>query len=409
MLAGMRSRTPRAARTVLVAGLLAPLAPFLVAPAQAADASGAVTTFTLEGRGNGHGHGLSQYGALGAARDHDLTYRQILSFYYPGTSLGQVSGSIRVRLTELADDRLPVRAQKALTVAQIGKAATRLYSVDPKATWWRAVPYGTSGQTRVQRSRDGRTWVGYKTLSGTVQFSASSNALTLSRDDGALVRYRGQLRLASDGAGGRDVVNVVPLESYVRGVVPKEVPALWPRAAVQSQAVAARTYAVYERDHAPSGRYWDLCDTAACQVYGGASAEHPNSDDAISSVAGRVVTYAGSPIFAQFSASNGGASSDGGEPYLVAQNDPYDDNRSNPFDPWSPTVKLSAAALETAFGDVGDVTGLTVLQRDGSGMYGGRVTQIRIEGTSRSVTTDGATFRRRMGLMDTMFVVVAAS
>lgn len=407
----MRSRTPRAAaRTALVAGLLAPLTPLLAGPVQAAGdpqsprAAAAVSSISLEGRGFGHGHGLSQYGALGAAQQ-GLDHRRILSFYYPGTSLGQATGSIRVRLTELADDRLPVRAQRALTVAQIGKAATRLYSVDPKATWWRAVPYGTSGQTRVQRSRDGRIWVGYKTLSGTVQFSASSNALTLRQDDGALVRYRGQLRLASDGAGGRDVVNVVPLETYVRGVVPKEVPALWPRAAVQTQAVAARTYAVYERDHAPSGRYWDLCDTAACQVYGGASAEHPSSDSAISSVAGRVVTYAGSAIFAQFAASDGGWSSDGGQPYLVAQQDPYDNTSSNPYSTWTATIP--ASRIEGWCPSIGQLTGVSVTARDGNGVWGGRATTLTISGTNGSITGESADrFRSRMGLRSTWFRVL---
>jgi SpoIID/LytB domain protein len=62
------------------------------------------------------------------------------------------------------------------------------------------------------------------------------------------------------------------MESYLRGVVPAEVsPSLWPQEAMRAQAVAARTYAAYERAHAGS-RAYDLCDTAACQAYGGASA-----------------------------------------------------------------------------------------------------------------------------------------
>ena len=78
------------------------------------------------------------------------------------------------------------------------------------------------------------------------------------------------------GSLDRDTVNVVALDTYVKGVVPQEVPALWPTATVRSQAVAARTYAAHERAAAPAGRHYQLCDTAQCQVYGGLSAEQPH-------------------------------------------------------------------------------------------------------------------------------------
>ena len=64
------------------------------------------------------------------------------------------------------------------------------------------------------------------------------------------------------------------LDDFVRGVVAREMPASWEPAAVQSQAVAARTYAAFERA-ANAGRAWHTCDTTSCQVYGGVAAEHP--------------------------------------------------------------------------------------------------------------------------------------
>ncbi|MBZ5733277.1 SpoIID/LytB domain-containing protein [Nocardioides sp. TRM66260-LWL] len=394
--------------------LLLPLA--LAAPATAATAAAppepaarALAGITVRGSGAGHGHGLSQWGAQGAAIK-GLDHRAILRFYYPGTTLGTASGVIRVRLTALRSDRLPVRAQRALTVGSVGKAARSLYRADPKATWWRAVPFGTTGQTRIQGSRDGRTWRGLTTLTGTVQFAAPNSVLTLREDDGDLTRYRGLLRLASDGEGHRDVVNVVALESYVRGVVPKEVPALWRRAAVQAQAVAARTYAVYERAH-PQARQYDLCDTAACQVYGGASAEHPASDSAIASVPGRILTSDGAPIFAQFSASNGGWASAGDFAYLPAHLDPYDDATGNPYRGWTRTI--SAATIEAAYPLVGDLTGVTVLTRDGDGdadvPYRGRVVSLRLDGVQdgvpTQVTVSGSRFRSATGLPDSLFEI----
>ena len=65
---------------------------------------------------------------------------------------------------------------------------------------------------------------------------------------------------------------MLTLESYLKGVVPLEMPATWTPAAVRAQAVAARTYAAYERAH----RTGPMCDTTSCQVYGGYAAEHPD-------------------------------------------------------------------------------------------------------------------------------------
>ena len=62
---------------------------------------------------------------------------------------------------------------------------------------------------------------------------------------------------------------MVPMDAYVRGVVTSEmIASTWPPQALRAQAVASRTYAAYERDHTSRTAY-DLCDTAACQVYGG--------------------------------------------------------------------------------------------------------------------------------------------
>ena len=81
-------------------------------------------------------------------------------------------------------------------------------------------------------------------------------------------------------------VNEVRLENYLRGVVPLEIPASWSLPAVQAQAVAARTYAAYERAHPRSSAY-QLCDTSSCQVYGGYDAEHPAADRAIAATRAR--------------------------------------------------------------------------------------------------------------------------
>ena len=136
-------------------------------------------------------------------------------------------------------------------------------------------------------------------------------------------RYRGRLRVRT-AAAELLVVNEVALEAYLRGVVPVEMgPGQFPELeALKAQAVAARTYAVaHLGDHDDEG--YDLCDTPACQVYGGEGVEHPLSDRAVRETAGIVVTYGGAPIDAMFTSTCGGHTDDAGalfsgrgEPYL---------------------------------------------------------------------------------------------
>ncbi len=84
----------------------------------------------------------------------------------------------------------------------------------------------------------------------------------------------------------------------------------WPRHALRAQAVAARTYAGYQRE-ALAFRPYVICDTAACQAYGGASAEAPATTAAVRDTAKQVLTYDGETAFAMYSASNGGHTVEG--------------------------------------------------------------------------------------------------
>jgi SpoIID/LytB domain protein len=190
----------------------------------------------------------------------------------------------------------------------------------------------------------------------------------------------------------RHTVNVLSLDRYVRGVVPREVPPEWPADAVRAQAVAARSYAAYERAHATS--YYDICDTTSCQVYGGYDAEHPAVNAAVQRTSGRVVTYAGEPAFTQFSSSNGGWSSAGSQPYLVAQEDPYDAASGNPYATWSAT--LSSQRLQKQWPQIGTLTSIS-LTRDGHGDFGGRVTTATLTGSGGSVKVSGDDLRYVMG------------
>ena len=140
-------------------------------------------------------------------------------------------------------------------------------------------------------------------------------------------RYRGEV-LVRAGTGGVTVVNRLPMDSYVRGVVPLEIGTndASDLAAVQAQAVAARSYA-YMRLAGPS-RPYDLVGTVQDQVYGGANAESRTGNQAVESTAGLVLLYDGRVVSAPYHANCGGSTAApedswnvGSEPYLKRVSD----------------------------------------------------------------------------------------
>jgi SpoIID/LytB domain protein len=352
------------------------------------------TAITITGHGFGHGHGLSQYGALGAAQQ-GLTWQQIVEFYYPGTTWGPVTGKIRVLITADTGRDVQVAAEPGLQVRSL--AGRRTWRVPRTAARkWRLTAKGAD--TLVQSTRGGgwRTW---KKVPGEAEFSAADGRLTLVLPGGRR-DYRGALQSVGPRQGRRQTVNRLSMEAYLRGVVPQEVPALWAPAAVSAQSVAARTYAAFERSH-PSAAHYDLCDTSECQVYGGADVEHPSATAAIQATAKRGLSYEGRPAFTQFSASNGGFSSAGSMPYLVAQADPYDGVANPQYSTWTTTI--DDTQVEKHWPDMGDLLGIEVVSRDGNGEWGGRVVEAAFVFEKGRIPTDGDTIRSYFDLRSSWF------
>lgn len=137
--------------------------------------------------------------------------------------------------------------------------------------------------------------------------------------------YRGSLTVLRSGAGVT-VVNRLPLEDYLLGVVPRELPPdLFPELeALKAQALAARTYALRPRDTYLE-RGYDLCSGPACQVYGGVGAERPLSSRAVRETAGEAIYHDGRLIDALYTAACGGATENAENifttktPYLVGR------------------------------------------------------------------------------------------
>lgn len=357
-------------------------------------------TFTIRGHGYGHGRGMSQYGAYGAARQ-GLGYRRILGFYYPGTSSSTVTGKLRVLITHDTTTGLVVSAAPGLHVRDLG---TRTRYDLPRirgASRWRLAVAG--GRTLVEYYT--KRWRRYRPggrdfLVGDGQFGADV-PLRLWTPGGGRT-YRGYLRAVSPAPGSstRDTVNLVSLDSYVKGVLPAEMPASWSAEALKAQAVAARTYATWARE-ANVDHPYQICDTSACQVYNGVGVEDARTNAAVEATRGQILTYGGAAAFTQFSASSGGWTSAGTRPYLVAKPDPYDDAAGNPVHDWS--VKLAAARIIDAYPSLGRLKRLRVTRREGNGQWGGRVVAIILDGTRRDISLSGDTFAGRFGLRTSWF------
>ncbi|HEX4812156.1 MAG TPA: SpoIID/LytB domain-containing protein, partial [Nonomuraea sp.] len=184
--------------------------------------------------------------------------------------------------------------------------------------------------------------------------------------------YRGAIEIARTPAGIA-VVNEVGFEDYVKGI--SEVPNAWPIEALKAQAVAARTYALWEFKRQGAGAYRDagahICATQACQVYTGLTKERSENGNrwtaAVEATRSQVLWWKNGPIVAKYSSSNGGESVPGGQPYLRAIKDP--DDAHSPLHTWRVTLdpgQLAAAVglaprTVTAIQRVGDAVLITAM------------------------------------------------
>lgn len=124
-------------------------------------------------------------------------------------------------------------------------------------------------------------------------------------------RYRGRILVYLNDRGRLNLINELPLEDYLRGVVPAEMgPDLYPRLeALKAQAVAARTFTLRNLGEFEAEGF-DICATPRCQVYRGMAVEHPLSDRAIAETAGQVLLWRGELVDARYSATCGGHTED---------------------------------------------------------------------------------------------------
>lgn len=160
-------------------------------------------------------------------------------------------------------------------------------------------------------------------------------------------RYAGGFEYVPTGGGTLKVINVVDLEDYVKGVVPYEMPGNWPLAALEAQAVCARTYVQGHSKHLREDGF-DVCNGVDCQVYygrgSGANSPTADSDRAVENTAGQCIYYNGTLIQNPvYHSSDGGATEDGANVwgtetgYLKGKIDPYEARTDIPGNGYSVT------------------------------------------------------------------------
>lgn len=389
--------------------------------------------FDARGGGFGHGIGMSQYGADGAGKA-GLDHTDILSFYYPGTTLETRSfGTIRIGLTIDNDGTTRVAHRPGLVVSA-GPGGTT-YPLPSGRDQWRVRSTGTGASSCALEGRVNGTW-SLTWPSGMpracpVSFSSpTERTVDLYLPDGRLRVYRGVLTATYTEPRTVETVNALPMQSYLRSVVNAEMPSYFHQEALRSQSVAARTYSARGSN---GTSYYDTCDTTACQVYSGRGArtdsggilsyEHTNTTAAVEATNGQVLTYPFSTGRAlattMYSSSTGGhtaASSSSAHGYLRAHPDPYDDVEGNRRHAWS--AQLPAASLESRY-RINRVERVQILSRDGDGQWGGRVQTARVEGftaagdyTWAEASGSGLMLARRWpyyssGLSSTYFTLIA--
>jgi SpoIID/LytB domain protein len=163
--------------------------------------------------------------------------------------------------------------------------------------------------TQVQQQVPRASWVvnGNRYSSTRLDITADKNLIQVSQgQDGQNARlYAGRMRLQPNAYGTYTLVNEVPLETYLRGVVPHEIGANAPYTAVEAQAIIARTYALRNLRRFGVDNY-QLCANTQCQVYQGLSGTVPNADRAIAATRGLVLTYQNQLVDALYSSTTGG-------------------------------------------------------------------------------------------------------
>lgn len=225
--------------------------------------------------------------------------------------------------------------------------------------------------------------------------------------------YRGRIEIGRYGARTTvTAVNVVPLEEYLYGVVPCEMPSAWHMEALKAQAVCARSYALIKagyRAQTDIRRGYRMEDTEQSQVYGGIAFENGRSTAAVEATRGETLCYENRTVAGYYFAASGGHTENSEDvwgfafPYLRGVPDIYETNPSKK--PWSVTLSAKELANVLLLGGngVGTVQRLTQEITTASG----RVYSLKVKGNLSTVSLNTDDLRNMLQLAATKFKMVS--
>lgn len=207
------------------------------------------------------------------------------------------------------------------------------------------------------------------------------------------------------------VINHIDLEHYLYGVVPREMPSTFPMEALKAQAVASRTYAVYNiNKHINEG--FDLCDTTHCQVYYGYIYERPTTNQAVDETEGIYIYYDGKIIEAVYHSTSSGYTEDSSNvwgrnvPYLKSVQDYFSLDSGSPYTNWSFSISLSEIneKLVNAGIMIGNLHDIEIIETTSTN----KVKKLKLKGTLGEEIITAENFRNIIGatnLKSTWFTI----
>ncbi len=188
--------------------------------------------------------------------------------------------------------------------------------------------------------------LGKGVYSGPIKIIPVGNTKIIVVFNGQKYRYRGNIEIDIDKEHRKlNVINIIGIEEYLYGVLKKEISPRWPAEALKAQAVAARTFAIFNMNKYIDKGY-NICASTNSQAYGGVNHEDPLTNKAVDETRGVIITYKGKPINAVYHSDSGGYTEDSENvwgsflPYLRSVKSKFEEKVSPPHHTWSYSINV---------------------------------------------------------------------
>ena len=186
--------------------------------------------------------------------------------------------------------------------------------------------------------------LGKGVYSGPIEIIPVGNTKIIVMFNGEKYRYRGNIEVAIDKEHRKlNVINIIGIEEYLYGVLKKEISPSWPSEALKAQAVAARTFAIFNMNKYIDKGY-NICASTNSQAYGGVNHEDPLTNKAVDETRGIIMVYKGEPINAVYHSDSGGYTENSENvwgsflPYLRSVKSKFEEKVSPPYHTWSYSI-----------------------------------------------------------------------